>query len=479
MKIRRIGKEEATMNYQNGKAENVKIAYVGGGSRGWAWILMNDLVSLGEMSGDVYLYDIDYEAAQHNEIIGNIFNSADGALSHWNYHAAKTAEEAMNGADFVLVSILPGTFDEMESDVHTPEKYGIYQSVGDTSGPGGIVRAMRTVPMIEEIALNVKKYCPDAWVINYTNPMTLCVKTLYRAFPEIKAYGCCHEVFGTQRLIGEALQQKLGIKADREDIKVNPVAVNHFTWLTEARYKNIDLFPIYREFAEKYAESGYFENLDANWMNSTFSCIHKVKFDLFLKYGYIAAAGDRHLAEFCNGKIYLKNPETARSYGFSLTPVSWRKSDLITRMKKSEDYRNGTLKPELNDSGEEGTQQMRAILGFGDIVTNVNMPNVGQIPNLPLGAVVETNAVFRSGTVTPVMAGEIPAEIYPLVSRISAEQEALDNALAERDVEKIFNIFVNDPLVTCTYDEARALFCEMVNKTKKYLTDYDLSTLNK
>ena len=180
------------MNYNGKKVENLKIAYVGGGSRGWAWGLMSDLASCDDISGDVYLYDIDYEAALHNEIIGNKFNDAEGAKSVWNYKAVKTAGEALTDADFVIISILPGTFDEMESDVHHPEKYGIYQSVGDTSGPGGIVRAMRTVPMIEEIAENVKKYCPNAWVINYTNPMTMCIQTLYRVCPEIKAFGCWH-----------------------------------------------------------------------------------------------------------------------------------------------------------------------------------------------------------------------------------------------------------------------------------------------
>ena len=290
------------MNYTENRAENVKIAYIGGGSRGWAWNLMADLACCESMSGDVYLYDIDYEAACHNEIIGNKYNDHPECKSKWNYHAAKTPAEALTDANFVVISILPGTFDEMESDVHTPEKYGIYQSVGDTSGPGGIVRAMRTVPMFEQIAGYIKEYCPKAWVINYTNPMTLCVKTLYRAFPEIKAFGCCHEVFGTQRILRTALEEICGITAEkRSEIRVNPISVNHFTLLTKAQYKNIDLFPVYAEFAKKYVETGYTKNLDANWMNNSFATSQKVKFDLFLKYGWIAAAGDRHLAEFVPG----------------------------------------------------------------------------------------------------------------------------------------------------------------------------------
>ena len=123
------------MKYINNKVEELKIAYVGGGSRGWAWGLMSDLAANPDVSGDVYLYDIDFEAAKANEKIGNMYNNVEGARSKWTYHAVETPKEALSDADFVIISILPGTFDEMESDVHTPEKYGIYQSVGDTTGP--------------------------------------------------------------------------------------------------------------------------------------------------------------------------------------------------------------------------------------------------------------------------------------------------------------------------------------------------------
>ena len=194
------------MIYGENRVDGIRIAYVGGGSRGWAWGLMSDLVSAPDMSGTVALYDIDAEAAKHNAVIGGLFNSAEGAATRWEYVVENTLEDALKGADFVIISILPGTFDEMASDVHTPEKYGIYQSVGDTTGPGGIVRALRTIPMFEVIARAVEKCCPDAWVINYTNPMTICVRTLYKTFPKIKAFGCCHEVFGVQGLLAAAYE---------------------------------------------------------------------------------------------------------------------------------------------------------------------------------------------------------------------------------------------------------------------------------
>ena len=132
----------------------------------------------------------------------------------------------------MVISILPGTFNEMYSDVHTPEKYGVYQSVGDTTGPGGIIRALRTIPMYVEFAENIKQYCPAAWVINYTNPMTICTRTLYKVFPSIKAFGCCHEVFDTQLDVADMLKVFKGIEgATTHDIKVNVLGINHFTWI--------------------------------------------------------------------------------------------------------------------------------------------------------------------------------------------------------------------------------------------------------
>lgn len=467
------------MRYTDNGVEEIKIAYIGGGSRGWAWGLMSDLASSEDISGSVYLYDIDYQAAKDNEVIGNKYNTAEGAKSVWNYVAVETIREALTGANFVIISILPGTFDEMESDVHVPEKYGIYQPVGDSTGPGGILRAMRAVPMFEEIAENIREYAPQAWVINYTNPMTLCVKTLYRVFPQIKAFGCCHEVFGTQMYLARIAAQALQVeKVKWREIKVNPVSVNHFTWLTQATYRDLDLIPYYKEFCEKNIEGNpEEENAESNWMNKSFVSKQKVKMDLFNRFGYIAAAGDRHLAEFCEGKWYLESPERVAEMNFELTTVAWRKEDLQKRLAKSKRLISGEQEVKLVNTGEEGVNQMRALLGLCDLVTNVNMPNRGQIPNLPLGAVVETNAVFRTNSVVPVQAGEIPASIYALVARICAEQEMVSEGIAKRNLDKIFNAFANDPLVTCNMTDARKMFKEMCDNTREYLSMYPIDQI--
>ena len=463
------------MYYENGKALDLKIAYIGGGSRGWAWNLMSDLALEPALSGTVYLYDIDYASAAQNAVIGNDISYHYPERNNFRYVATKTAEEALTDADFVVMSILPGTWDEMQSDVHTPEKYGIYQAVGDTVGLGGLVRALRTLPIFEDYARLIERLCPKAWVINYTNPMTVCTDILYRTFPAIRAIGCCHEVFGTQAVLRDAMQEAGYTDIKPEDIKVDVIGVNHFTWLTAATWRDIDVFPIYRAFCEKYKETGHNrEKATQSWINKFFRCDQRVKIDLFLRYGYIAAAGDRHLAEFCPASWYMKDPETVDSWGFSLTPVSWRRDRAKELAARGERMAKREQRFDIYPSGEVGVQQMKAVLGLGDLVTNVNLPNRGQIANLPIGAVVETNAYFTSGSVVPMFAGEMPGPILGLTERIVANQQMLVEAVMKRDLDLAFEAFINDPQNTLDMPTSRKLFDEMLDNTKAYLTMYGL-----
>ncbi len=459
------------MNYKENKVTDIQIAYIGGGSRGWAWTLMKDLAVDPDISGTVRLYDIDKDAARNNEIIGNALMTRADVTGKWEYKTYESLASVLTGSDFVVLSILPGTFDEMESDVHLPERLGIYQSVGDTAGPGGMIRALRTIPMLAEIAQGIKEHAPDAWVINYTNPMSLCVKTLYHVFPEIKAFGCCHEVFGTQKLLAGICEKELGLKnIDRRDIHINVLGINHFTWFDQASYKGIDLFPVYEAYCREHYETGFEEN-DQNWANNTFHGAHRVKFDLFLRYGMMAAAGDRHLAEFMPGEEYLKDPETVKSWKFGLTPVSWRKEDLKKRLEKSSSYAKGEPLV-LDKSGEEGVLLIKALLGLTRVISNVNIQNsCNQIANLPSCAIVETNAVFSRDSIRPVMAGSIPDNALSLFLPHITNHERIFNAAFTYDENLVVEAFSEDPLVKgrATKEEITSLVHDMIANTKAYL----------
>ena len=459
------------MTNTKSSTKHLEIAYIGGGSRGWAWTFMTDLSLEKQLSGTIRLYDIDHKASKINEKIGNDLRSDKKCVSDFNYRSVNTLKQALTGADFVVISILPGTFDEMGSDVHTPEKYGIYQSVGDTAGPGGYIRSLRTIPMFIEIAEAIKKYSPEAWVINYTNPMSICVKTLYETFPQIKAFGCCHEVFNTQEVLASILSKQLGIKnISRSDLYTEVIGINHFTWFTKASYKDIDIFPIYAEYVNSHFEEGY-EFTSNNWMNSVFSCAHRVKFDLFRKYHYIASAGDRHLAEFMPGDLYLKDPETVKKWKFTLTPISFRKQDLQERLARSERLYNNKEKIKLKSTGEEGVQLIKALCGLKNKVSNVNLPNYAlQIANLPKDAIVETNALFTYDSVAPIYSGNMPEDIRQLTMPHINNHKLIYEACIEKDRKKVYKAFRNDPNINSRLDNKtiRSLVDEMIDNTSKY-----------
>jgi alpha-galactosidase len=173
-----------------------------------------------------------------------------------------------------------------------------------------------------------------------------------------------------------------------------------------------------------------------------------------------------------DGSWYLDSPQHVKNWGFKLTPVSWRKENLQERLERSRRLRSGEEEVKLEETGEDGIDQIRALLGLCDFTTNVNLPNVGQIPNLPLGAIVETNAAFRDNSVTPVMAGNVPEGVWALVSRSVDSQLTVAKAARERDLELAFRAFAADPLVRIDLESARRLFDEMVENTKEYLTEY-------
>ncbi|MCR4933087.1 MAG: alpha-glucosidase/alpha-galactosidase [Lachnospiraceae bacterium] len=462
------------MKYFDNKVKDVTIAYIGGGSRGWAWTFMTDLAREERMSGTIRLYDIDRKASENNAIIGNHISEKKEAVGKWKYEVYDTLKDALTGADFVVISIMPGTFDEMAIDVHMPERLGIYQSVGDTAGPGGMIRALRTLPMFVEFAEAIKKYSPDAWVINYTNPMTLCVKILYHVYPEIKAFGCCHEVFGTQNVLAGILKKEGYVKEDidRHDIHVNVLGINHFTWFDYASYKGLDLFPIYKKYVDEHMAEGYDSSDTENWANKCFACKHRVKMDLFRRFGLIAAAGDRHLAEFMPGDSYLKDPETVESWDFGLTSVDWRKQDLKNRLERARKLASFEEEVKLEPTGEEGILLIKALCGLERVVSNVNIPNTSlQISNLPKEAVVETNAVFERDAIRPVFAGKIPENVLALIKPHVENHERILKASLTYDKSLVYEAFKNDPLVKgrASDKEIEKLADDMIEATKKYL----------
>jgi galacturan 1,4-alpha-galacturonidase len=444
----------------------VKIAYIGGGSRSWAPHLMADLALSPYLGGELALYDIDRKAADANVGVGSAIFSHRDARARFSVVAVDSLDDALRGADFVVISIEPGPITMRFADLEIPATSGIHQPVGDTTGPGGILRALRSVPLFEGFAHAIARHCPNAWVINYTNPMTLCVSALYAAEPSLKAFGCCHEVFGVQERIASLVGRWRSMPSpQRHEIRMQIAGVNHFTFATAASFEGEDLFPRLKAmisgpdfFADRTAEA--LKRRDAEqWFDSD----GLVSCDFLRTFGALGAAGDRHLAEFV--PWYATGPESLHRWGVVLTPYQWR-----VRRMQSVSTRDPAAP--LTASGEEGVAQMHALLGLADLTTNVNVPNRGQAPFLPPGAVVESYATFEKDRVTPLVGPALPRALAIHVQRVAEVQRITLDAALRRDRDIALQALLADPLVHISTDAARRMFDEMLRYAKDHLPGF-------
>ena len=441
----------------------LKIAYIGGGGRGWAPGLMKDLLLCPAMQGEIRLYDLDLSMAKFNAEYGNWLQGHPDNLSKWRYRAVDSLKSCLKNADFVFCSIEPGPIQYRKSDLEDPMKYGIYQPVGDSVGPGGCLRALRAIQDYRVIGEAIGAYAPNAWVLNFSNPMSVCTRTLYEVFPGIKAYGCCHEVFGTQGFLGRMYKRVMGCEKapSREEMQVNVLGINHFTWIDKAQCRGVDMLALLREHLHDKGMIKVYTEKDAP--RSLFGDSNQVKLDLFRRFGILAAAGDRHLAEFV--PWYLTSEDSYVRWGFRMTPYSYRLERQREAPKQLKKEFKSRVFPKVHGSGEEYINQMLALLGKYPFRTNVNLPNRGQQQGLPAGAVVETNALFSENSLEPIASGALPDNVNILVQRHVANQETLVRAGLDKNRELGFQAFLNDPLVNISTDAAWKLYTTMLRKT--------------
>ena len=448
----------------------LKIAYIGGGSRDWARKLMIDLALCPDLTGEVALYDIDMDSARLNEQLGNWMQASGqpGVVSRWNYAAVSTLGDALKDADFVIISIQPGSLEVMQAEIALAEEYGLFFPVGDTTGAVGLIRGLRSATTYKGFAQALATYCPNAWIINYTNPMSICTRTLTRVAPELKVFGCCHEVFSTQRMLARVASQYLNIETPpRNEIQVNVLGINHFTWIDKASYQGHNLLELLKRHLEQPGTLRTYTQAEVEGFNDWFHSTDQVKFNLFKHFGILAAAGDRHLVEFLPG--FIHSPETLFKWGIIRTPVSYRIERWTSAPQKTRDLINGVTPLVLESSGEEGVGMIKALLGLGDLITNINMENKGQISNMPIHNVVETNAYFSRNSVCPLTAGALPAGIAPLINQHSANQELIIEAALTENTDLAFQAFFNDPSNHLPIDTAWELFNKMLQVNREIL----------
>lgn len=458
------------MRFMIGKDKRTNIAYIGGGSFNFGWKLFSELAAE-EIYATVQLYDSDKQLSLSNEVIGNKLRENPDCKSDIIYLAVDTPEEALKNADIVIMAFTQGTIDEMVTEMHLPETYGIYQASGEHTGPSGVMRALKTLPVYIKYTEMIKKICPEAWVINVSNPMAECMSMMYEVFPDIKLFGSTNELYPALDLLVNICEKEFGVQnIRRRDIKYNLLGISGFCWFDEVMYCGNDVIPVFRDFAEKYYETGY-ENRPNEFKLNPFASANKIKFDLFLRYGCIPAVSDGIAADFCP-QWYLKSPKTMQSWKFSQITVNYLKKLKLDKLSRVKPLMNGDELLRVGGGTTDCALQIRALMGLGNLITNVCMRNKGQVENLPEGAIVHTNALISKNSVRPVAAGSLNDELYALTIRHIMNQKTIVKAVKERDLDIAFNAFLNDPLMCADLSDAAELYKEMLSTVRTHLLYY-------
>jgi len=441
-----------------------KIALIGGGSLLWAPKLLVDFVLTDELQGSqMCLHDIDEKALTLIYRLGR--KIIEEAKRDFYLTSTPLLEEALEDASYVILCISIGGNTTMRYDLEIPLRYGIYQSVGDTVGPGGLSRALRSIPVAVDICKKMESLCPDACLINCTNPMS----TLCRAINKttcIKTIGVCHELHFVLQTLERLLKVERG-----SDIQAITAGINHFTWITELKVKGKDGFPLLAEYIKRKEKrlKRQLETLDWESFYS-FNDNNLLKFELFKTFGYLPAAGDRHIAEFFP---YFLTEETqaGRKYGIKLTTIE----DRIRRMEQTkENLRpiiDGKQSMELTHSEEKVCDIIAALATGKQKTFMINMPNQGQIANLPSEVIVETPALVDANGVHPIPVGEIPPGILDLMLHHITNQEMIVEAALTGNKTLALQALVNDPLVR-NLEDAPKMLEELLQANADYLSQF-------
>lgn len=442
-----------------------KITIVGGGSYTWGPLFIRDILVTPELQGSqVVLYDIDPQPLELVHALGQkVIQEYDLA-----YTLEKTLhiEEALQGSDFVILTITTGGLEAMRQDLEIPARYGIYQTVGDTVGPGGLARALRNIPVVVDLARQMERLCPQAWLLNYTNPMTTLCRAVTRE-TRIKTIGLCHEFLGVKRVLGALFS------AGDTEIEARVGGINHLIWILELSVRGQDAFAQLPALADRILTRR--GQLPGIHYNETSSLVDRfmVKARLFQVYGALPAAGDRHIAEFFP-HFLSEATDRGRQYGLALTSVEeryrWRAEARHFVQAALADQVD--LQPFLKEaSGEAAHRIVTAIAKQGRYFGIMNLPNRGQIGNLPKGAVVETFGLVDPSGVHPLTLGDLPPGVHQVTSCHVNNQEMIVPAALEGDRSLALQALVNDPLVR-DLEGAVKMLDEMLEANRQYIPQF-------
>jgi alpha-galactosidase len=438
------------------------IAIIGAGGFVFPFRLFGDLISFPALQGaEIRLMDIDADR------LDGVATAARALVAH---HGLPTRvmtttdrRQALDGADVVIITFQVGGVAAYRHDVEIPRRYGIDQTVGDTVGPGGVFRFLRSVPAYRDIAADARELCPEATFINYANPMAMA--TAYLSALGLRTVGLCHSVQGTTRM----LARTLGVPY--EEVSYRCAGINHQAWVLELRRGDEDLYPRLRtEMTVRHQVgrgAGALRTDDGDHSGAAADAStyeggnEQVRTEIMNEFGYFQTESSHHASEYL--PYFRKNAELVSEY----LPQRWDYYEICAAHDVPGDLTDQLerLKGELSPSVEYGASIVNSLVTGVPSVIHGNVPNAtGLIANLPAEACVEVPCLVDANGVQPTAQGELPPQLAALNRTNVNVQTLAVRAALTGDVEHVRHAVALDPLTStmCTLPQIRAMTEELL-----------------
>lgn len=438
----------------------MKITFMGAGSTVFAKNVLGDCMCTPALcESEIALYDIDKERLEESEIILSAINKNvnDGKAQIKSYLGVESRKEALKNADFVVNAIQVGGYEPSTViDFEIPRKYGLKQTIADTMGIGGIMRALRTIPVIEEFARDMEEVCPNAYFLNYTNPMAMLTGFMQR-YTKVKTIGLCHSV----QVCSEHLLKDLEMEDKLQGRKELIAGINHMGWLLEIYDKDgNDLYPEIRKRALTKNKSEKHNDM--------------VRYEYIKHFGYYCTESSEHNAEYNPYFIKSNYPELIDKFNIPLDEYPRRCVDQIKRWKdeKEKILNNGNVTHER--SLEYASYIMEAIVTGKPYKIGGNVLNNNLIENLSKDACVEVPCLVDNMGIHPTYVGKLPTQLAAMnMTNINAQLLTIEAAVT-KDKNKIYQAAMLDPHTAAelSIDDIIKMCDEMIEAHGEYMKCY-------
>ena len=418
-----------------------KIAFMGAGSTVFAKNILGDcLLTESLRESEFALYDIDLERLGESEAMLRNINENSGGYG--KIVAYTDRKEALRGADYVVNAIQVGGYEPATViDFEVPKKYGLRQTIGDTLGIGGIFRALRTFPVLQEFARDMEEVCPEAWFLNYTNPMSMLTGYMQR-YTGVKTVGLCHSV---QTCAWELLT---GLGMSTDNVQWHIAGINHMAWLLEITRNGEDLYP---EIKRRALERETPHN-------------DMVRYEIMKQFGYYVTESSEHNAEYLPYFIKSRNPELIERFNIPLDEYPRRCVNQIAGWKRMREHLVNNKNLTHERTHEYGSYIMEAMETNRPYKIGGNVLNTGLITNLPQEACVEVPCLVDSSGIQPCYIGALPEQLAAL-NRTNINVHLLTiEAFVTGKKEHVYHAALLDPHTSSelTIDEIRNLCDDLI-----------------